>query len=60
MLDGCILGVHQDPGRFVTAIRRLRRAGKPLLVLLPMLLLMLILRMMLSCLWLPRYHDMKH
>ena len=27
MLDGCILGVHQDPTRFVTALRRLRRAG---------------------------------
>ena len=28
MLDGCILGVHQNPARFVTAMRRLRRAGK--------------------------------
>ena len=58
MLDGCILGVHQDPGRFVTAIRHLRRAGEPLLVSL-VLLLILIVSMRLSCLWL-HLHDKRH
>ena len=40
MLDGCILGVHQDPTRFVTALRRLRRAGMGYLLLVSTMSLM--------------------